>query len=229
MEIINGMKECCKCGEIKHISCFCKDRQRKDGLCPQCRDCRSAYYLDNKEHISKHGREYREKNKEYIRKKKREYSENSPHIRMKWLENNSGYSKKWYYDNHEHVLEYQRAYKTERYNDDIQYRLLALLRGRFSRSLGRGSEAGSAVRDLGCGINELKEYLESLFLEGMTWENHGIHGWHIDHIIPLSSFDLTDRGQILIACNYKNLQPLWAKDNLSKGDKIEIRKETCRV
>ena len=79
---------------------------------------------------------------------------------------------------------------------------------------------GSAVKDLGCSIDELKTYLESKFQLGMTWDNWSKDGWHIDHIKPLSSFDLTDKKQLLEACHYTNLQPLWATDNLSKGDKI---------
>jgi len=54
----------------------------------------------------------------------------------------------------------------------------------------------------------------------MTWDNWTLDGWHIDHIKPLASFDLTDRKQLLEACHYTNLQPLWAKDNLTKNDKI---------
>ena len=52
----------------------------------------------------------------------------------------------------------------------------------------------------------------------MSWENHSQTGWHIDHIKPLSRFDLSDREQFLEACHYSNLQPLWAEDNLSKSD-----------
>ena len=54
----------------------------------------------------------------------------------------------------------------------------------------------------------------------MSWDNYGKKGWHIDHITPLVLFDLTNREQVLMACHYTNLQPLWAKDNLSKGTKI---------
>lgn len=62
---------------------------------------------------------------------------------------------------------------------------------------------------------ELRAHLETRFLPGMTWENYG--AWHIDHVRPLASFDLTDRAQLLQACHYTNLQPLWARDNRSKG------------
>ena len=78
-------------------------------------------------------------------------------------------------------------------------------------------KAGSSVQDLGCTVEELKAHIESQFKDGMTWSNHGVDGWHIDHIVPLASFDLTNRDQFLKAVNYTNLQPLWAFDNLSKG------------
>lgn len=84
----------------------------------------------------------------------------------------------------------------------------------------KNSKHGSAVRDLGCSIEEFKTHLESKFQHGMTWENYGRKGWHIDHIKPLSSFDLTDGEQLKIACNYKNMQPLWWNDNLSKGSHV---------
>ena len=73
---------------------------------------------------------------------------------------------------------------------------------------------------VGLSSEELKIYIESKFLEGMTWENYGLHGWHIDHIIPLSSVKTED--EIIKLCHYTNLQPLWAKDNLSKHNKIIV-------
>jgi hypothetical protein len=71
-----------------------------------------------------------------------------------------------------------------------------------------------------CNVKKsLKLYLESKFQPGMSWDNWGRTGWHIDHIKPLALFNLSDRKQFLEACHYTNLQPLWAKDNLSKGDR----------
>ncbi len=92
-----------------------------------------------------------------------------------------------------------------------------LLRARMNAAVDSNAKIGSAVRDLGCTIAELKLHLAAKFTDGMTWGNRGRHGWHIDHIIPLSAFDLSNREQFLRAAHYTNLQPLWAFDNLSKG------------
>jgi len=111
---------------------------------------------------------------------------------------------------------YITTYSKNRYNSNIQYRLAKLLRVRIRDSLkNQKLKTGSAVRDLGCSIEELKIYLEKRFQPHMSWENQG--QWHIDHIIPLSKFDLTNREQLLKACHFTNLQPLWAKDNKTKG------------
>lgn len=75
----------------------------------------------------------------------------------------------------------------------------------------------SAVRHLGISIPEFREFIESKFLNGMSWSNYG--EWHLDHIVPLARFDLSKDDQVMIACNYKNIQPLWAEDNMKKGSK----------
>lgn len=99
----------------------------------------------------------------------------------------------------------------------LERRIAAGLRNRLALALHRESKAGSAVGDLGCTVAEFKTYLESKFQLGMTWKNWSRGGWHLDHIKPLSQFDLTDRQQFLQACHYSNLQPLWAVENLRKG------------
>jgi len=94
------------------------------------------------------------------------------------------------------------------------------LRSRLNSALKNNQKVGSAVNDLGCSIEFLKKHLEKQFKEGMNWNNYGLYGWHIDHIKPLDCFDLSDREELLKACHYTNLQPLWAEDNLSKGSKV---------
>ncbi len=71
---------------------------------------------------------------------------------------------------------------------------------------------------LGCTPQFLKQYLEQKFLDGMSWNNYGYYGWHIDHIIPISHAKNED--EIYKLCHYTNLQPLWAKDNLTKNNKL---------
>jgi hypothetical protein len=107
----------------------------------------------------------------------------------------------------------------------INTRIADRLRGTFGRALKRNFKQSSAVRDLGCTIEEFKSYIESKFYvrkstgEIMSWDNYGSE-WHLDHVKPLSSFDLSDKDQQLEAVNYTNLQPLWKEDNLSKGSKF---------
>jgi len=81
-----------------------------------------------------------------------------------------------------------------------------------------------SIELLGCSIEYLRSYLEQQFSPNMTWDNYGLYGWHIDHIIPLSYFDFTDPEQQRRAWHYTNLRPLWAADNLKKNNKlIEIQ------
>ena len=111
---------------------------------------------------------------------------------------------------------YSRAYIKNRLATDPNFKLAHALRVRINRAVKTG-KAGSAVKDLGCSIEDLRSYLEAKFEPGMSWDNMGRSGWHIDHIQPLSSFDLSDRQQFAAACHFTNLQPLWEFDNLSKN------------
>jgi hypothetical protein len=102
--------------------------------------------------------------------------------------------------------------------NDVHSILAKNLRRRLTRALQENWKTGSAVSDLGCSIKEFKLYLESQFLPGMSWDNYG--EWHIDHVIPISLFDLSDETQTKEACNYLNLQPLWASDNIKKSNNV---------
>lgn len=89
------------------------------------------------------------------------------------------------------------------------------LRSRLRSAIKNGARSGSAVRDLGLPIPDFMSYIAAQFKPGMSWDNWG--EWHLDHIRPLASFDLSHRTQLLEACNYRNYQPLWAADNLGKS------------
>ncbi len=102
-----------------------------------------------------------------------------------------------------------------RTKNDPQTKIKHNLRARMAKAVTRNQKAGSAVRNLGCSIEFLQGYLTGQFDPGMSWDNHG--DWHIDHIQPLASFDLTDPEQFRQAAHYSNLRPLWASENLSKG------------
>lgn len=110
----------------------------------------------------------------------------------------------------------QKRMKAQNFN----FRLAANLRVRLCVALREGWKAGSAISDLGCSLETFRSYIESKFQFGMTWENWSLTGWHIDHIRPLASFDLTNRDQFLQAAHYTNMQPLWATDNISKGKNL---------
>jgi hypothetical protein len=137
---------------------------------------------------------------------------------------NAQCSKTYAQNNKESTKEYKNS--VERINADPKLKIIKSLRNRINKIITRNQRGDSAVSDLSCSIEEFKLYIEQRFYfnpntcEVMSWDNYGIYGWRIEYIIPLASFDLTDRKQLLKACHYTNLQPLWAEDNLQKSDKI---------
>lgn len=110
--------------------------------------------------------------------------------------------------------------------NELNSRLARTLRVRMYHALkGVGMKRGSAVKDLGIDLDGFKQYIESQFYpdefgRNMTWDNYGANGWELDHIAPLSSFDLGDLAQFQSACHYTNIQPLWRSDNRAKSAAI---------
>lgn len=128
-------------------------------------------------------------------------------------------------DMREYRNEYYRKYNYKRRRSDEQFRLTQCLRSRMGKIIRNLDIAkhSSVIKSLGCTLEQLKEHIEKQFQPGMSWKKHGVHGFHIDHIRPLCSFDLSDPEQYKQACHYTNLQPLWAKDNLSKNGRYDQR------
>jgi hypothetical protein len=104
--------------------------------------------------------------------------------------------------------------------NNINFKILANLRSRISTAVKKLKKSNKTKIFIGLPLDKLRIHLESKFKEGMTWENYGHKGWHIDHIIPCASFDLSDPEQQKKCFHYTNLQPLWWFENLKKGCKI---------
>lgn len=179
--------------------------------------------LNTRPSCKKYSKDYRAKNKENLAEKNRVWREEN-------AEKHKQSARDHYYANKQRKNEQSRAYhKNNRESinrqrkvwlSKVENRLGQNLRVRLVMAIRRGSKVGSAVKDLGCSIAELKQYLELKFQFGMTWDNYGAE-WHIDHIRPLANYDLSDREVLKQLVHYTNLQPLWAADNLRKSNKEE--------
>lgn len=177
------------------VICVDESNARRDPA--QKAAAQTAWRLANPDRVLAKSRAYRLANQETVR----------------------SYQKQYHAENREEINRSQAAYVAHKRRTDIQFKLVDRLRHRLRHAIKRGQKGGSAVRDLGCSIPFFVKYIESQFTAGMTWANwgRGIAKWHLDHKRALSTFDLTDRAQFLIACHYTNLQPLWAKANIAKG------------
>ena len=194
------MKQCPTCQRQKEYSAFYKNARTSDGFAYRCKACQSEY-----------SRRYRAAKSESILQKKKQWYASNKESTLK-------YQADYYANNKERIVRRVVQYRQNRLKTDPTFKLQKNLRHRLSKLLKQQSSK-IAISFLGCSLDELKKHLGFQFQPGMTWDNYG--QWHIDHKVPLSSFDLTDLEQIKLACSYNNLQPLWAKDNRSKSDKVE--------
>lgn len=249
MQLIEGKnaRYCNKCEKLKHFDKFWKDKSKKYGVASNCIKCskkrKRKYYKENREKIlqkrkdnydyektKEKNQKYYEENKDKILKKSREYNK-------KWYKNNkekilqkqkeyyednkkeiNKRRRKIYYDNKERHRKYQRKWERKEYRNNPEFKLKKRLRIRINSAVNNFYKSDTTKNLLGCSVKEFKTHLENEFQDGMTWDNYG--DWHIDHIIPCASFDLTDPEQQKKCFHYTNLQPLWAEDNLKKSDKI---------
>ena len=178
-----------------------------------------AWQEKNKDKFKAYAKEWREQNADIIKEKHAEhYQKNKEKINKRTSE--------WQKANRDKVnIRWRHRMKT-----DPQFKLGVLLRIRLNEALKNNHKTGSAVKDLGCSIADLKVYLEGLFYPDpvsgtpMTWDNwtKNSAGWQIDHIKPMTSFDLTDPAQLKEACHHTNLRPLWHADHILKS--IEERR-----
>lgn len=226
-------KVCSKCKIEKHINEFGKHSQTKDKLQCRCKECRKLDkkedYEKNKNYYKVKGEKYREENREKLIEYSRKYYHEN---KEKLLENKKEYYVKnsetiyeklliYNKNNKEKVNHYKNQYNKQKKKSSTLYKLKISLRDRLNKyfkysSLNKNNKTFNII---GCTPPQLKEHLETQFVYGMSWENHGLFGWHIDHIIPLSSAKTEE--ELYKLCHYTNLQPLWAKDNLVKSNKLD--------
>lgn len=225
-------KLCTKCKQEKEISNFSKQKEGKNGLRSQCKQCikdykkiyDANYYLSNKQKICEYKRKYNKENakKISIKNKKRrikynEYFKEKDKKAYLKHRNKILFRKKEYSKNNRNLLN-QRTRKKRKTNP--QFKLGENLRRRINHAIRGKIKSDRSFNLIGCSVEELKKYLENQFIDNMSWDNYGKNGWHIDHIVPCASFDLNNPEEQKKCFHYSNLQPLWAKDNLSKGDKL---------
>ncbi len=234
-------RSCGISGQLQLIENFYKTKRNITGFFGRCKKCvldySHKYVLDNVEKIAKYNERRREKRKQNCKKY---YEKNKDQFKAKakiYRESHQEQIKNYRVQHAEERKFLDKIYKqknkqrrneirNQRFKNDIIFKLQQILRNRTRCAIKSNRKIGPTIDFIGCSIEELKLKFESLFYpnpetgEMMTWENYGYYGWHIDHIIPLSAFDLTDPKQFKKACHYTNLQPLWWKENLSKGNKI---------
>ncbi len=167
-------------------------------------------------------RTYREKNGDLVRKKnreaQREKAKNDPDFHKK-AHAKRGEKERTYRKNNR---EKERARQKERLKNNPSFRIKRCISVSLWKAVTRygNGKHESALCLLGCSIEFLRHHLEKQFMAGMDWENYGAR-WHIDHILPCASFDLTNEDHRRKCFHYTNLQPLWAEHNFSKNARLD--------
>ena len=218
-------KVCKKCNAEKDLKEFavCSDNPKwRMGICRDCKRERDNEYsqrrnvkdrdkvnarnarwvVENREKVLERKKKYNRENREELVKKQKECRKNKM----------------------EQYRKVARLRAERRRKSDINFRLKDVLRKRMRNALLGLSKADRTMNLIGCSMDELKIYLEKQFREGMNWGNYGLHGWHIDHILPCCSFDLKEVEEQKKCFHYTNLRPLWAEENWAKGaqDKRQV-------
>lgn len=222
------IKNCIKCKETKDISFFPKNQSISSFRRDICKFCHNKYKkekrLENPQKARDAALRYHYKNQKLCNEKSRLYNTKNKTIlneksRLYYYQNQQKYKDKAKLNRTQNPGQYSK-YEKSRKKIDPGFKLIKNLRSRIRSVLSRKTKSGSTIKSLGCSVEQLVIYIESKFQIGMTWDNYGVHGWHLDHIRPLSSFDLTDPNDFMLAAHYTNLQPLWAEDNLKKSNKL---------
>lgn len=222
-------KVCTKCRIEKPITEFNKDKSKPNGYKSACKSCEKEYRKkhneDTKESRAEYNKQWREDNKESRAEYNKQYYDHNKetaktYTKQYYKDNKEVVDKsnrQWRKSNKEAVKEWRNQYESKRKQDPL-YKLICRTRSMISRVIKQwGFKKSSRTHQiLGCSFEEFKIHIESQFTDGMSWDNYG--EWHYDHKTPVS-WALTQE-EIIALNHYTNFQPLWAKDNLSKGNRF---------
>lgn len=220
---MNNLKICTTCKVEQPYTSFFKNKETKDGYRPDCKSCRKIYQLNNKNKIKDQKRKYYLNNHRCVRDKTKKYYEENK-------ERASYVKKLWHERNPQRYLEKSKERARYLRGTNVSYKINGSMSASINKHLriNKTNKYGSSwIKIVNYTVEDLKSHLESKFIDDMSWENYGLYGWHIDHIIPKSffKFDSYDHPAFKACWSLENLQPLWAKDNLKKNNKVVLTKE----
>jgi len=204
-----------KCAEI--INTEWRKKYRQSWITPEKRKKYRIKYKSNPQNKKKHDdytKAWRENNPDYFKYRKKNGSDEDKAKTKKYFQS---YLKD-YYKTPEYKKRRRAWFKNRRKNP--VFKLIVNMRSRKNIILKKKNlnKKSRSLDMLGCDLSHLKKYLENKFLPGMNWSNHNLKGWHVDHITPLASAKTVEDVERLM--HYTNLQPLWAKENILKSDKM---------
>ena len=233
-KIIDGVehKRCGKCSKHKLLELFNKDKNNWDSLRSKCKECMKKERLKRKSYIKAYNKSYwKNRDVEEEKRKKRKWREvNRDRVREK--------NREYYLQNLEYKKEYDRAYREKNWElikkrnrewrkrtgyernkrkTDLHFRVKSNISRRLREVLNQ--KKGSTMKYVGCDTQKLLCHIEQRFTENMSWRQY--HLLHLDHRVPCNAFDLSNPLHQRVCFWYKNLQPLWAKDNMKKSDKYK--------
>ena len=205
------LRVCYICKQEKELNLFASDKQKASGKASACKVCKNLRRREVRKHKMLHDEEFRKKRLEVRKRQTQNYKnnkQNEPKIPRVISQEEIERRKKLKKEKRKERLQTDSIYK-------LKDRLRKSIRESFKR---RGKKKNNSTQSiLGADMKIVFEHFESLFTNGMCWNNMG--QWHIDHIIPLSTA-ITEEDVIRL-CHYTNLQPLWAEDNLKKSNKLD--------
>ena len=207
-------KLCTKCQILQPEINFNMDRGYRISRCKLCISiCNKLWREKNKKKIKIKNKKIwkiRKNDKKYLEKMKNYYIDNLETILNK--------KREYYKKNKQKILNCHREYERKKLKSCPLFRLQKNIRRRMHLALKGRFKNDTTINIVGCTWEKLVKHLELNFKNGMTWNNYGYYGWHVDHIVPLSSFDLNNPIELKKAMHYTNLQPLWMNENLKKRD-----------